>query len=441
MPAYCDCLLSAAVILTQDEERRVLERAALAIDHGRIVALGTMDELAAQWRAARRLDLGEALVLPGLINAHTHAAMTFLRGLADDLPLMKWLTEYIFPVERHLTAELVELGALLGFAEMLRTGTTACMDMYIIEEAVFRAAGKAGLRCRGGEGVFGFSSAGAQNFSEALRKTEALSRRFAGHARLGTAVMPHALYTTDPEIWACCRDMAQRHDFPLHIHLAETPAETAQCCSQWGKRPLELCREAGLLSARTTLAHVVDVTEEELDILAASAAVPVHNPSSNMKLASGIAPVVAMLRRGIPVALGSDGAASNNRLNMYTEMGRAALLHKVAQGDPTALPANSVLDMATRGGAAALHWPELGRLEVGGPADLTALDLSSPNLQPLYAPVSSVVYAATGMETLLTMVEGEILYHNGCFSRFDYPELCRELHTLQRWVLHKAGRA
>ena len=437
MVKHCDILLHASCVVTQDAKNTVIENASLAVLDGCVAALGPRAEVEKAWQGTQGLDLGEALILPGLINAHTHAAMTFLRGLADDLPLLTWLTEHIFPVEKHLTPEVVEWGTLLGHAEMLRTGTTACMDMYLIEDAVFRAARRSGLRCAGGEAVFNFPGAGSPGGEATLEIVRQQAEACKDEKRLHALVCPHAVYTTTPELLRSCADLAAELHLPLHIHLAESKAETAQCLEMWGKRPIAHCHDLGLLRPGTSLAHVVDVTEEELDILAATGVSVAHNPSSNMKLASGVAPVPAMLQRGIPVALGTDGAASNNRLNMFSEMGRAALLHKVCGGDPTLLPAESVLRMATQGGATLMGQPELGALAVGRPADLLALDLTAPNLQPMYRPVSHVVYAATGMETKLTMVEGEILYRDGKFSRFDYAALREEMAKIRRWVLGK----
>lgn len=438
---HCRTLLHAGVLITQDAQRRIIENGSLAIRQGMVVAVGTREALSAAWQAEQELDLGSMLVLPGLVNAHTHAAMTFLRGLADDMPLMDWLHQRIFPVEAKLTPEIVRLGSLLGYAEMLRTGATACMDMYIFEEAVFEAARAAGLRCVGGEAVFAFPSAACAGPEAALKATRALAERCAGEERLSVAVNPHSVYTTTPEILTACRDLAEELGLPLHIHLSETREETELCLRKHGKRPVELCRDLGLLDLPCTLAHVVDVNEEELDMLTRHKVVAAHNPSSNMKLASGVAPLSAMLERGLVVGLGTDGPASNNQLNMFTEMGRAALLHKVAGHDPTLLPAARVLDMATLGGAAALHDARLGSLEPGKVADCVALDLASPNLQPLYNAVSQAVYAATGLETRMTMVGGEILYQDGRFSRFDYDALCREVSDLRSFALRAAGLA
>ncbi|MDR2695211.1 MAG: amidohydrolase [Deltaproteobacteria bacterium] len=436
MPSPCDLLLYAAHILcrAQDDALHGLADGAVAVADGVIRALGTRTDMAPQWQARRELDLGNALLLPGLINAHTHASMTLFRGIADDLPLMEWLNKHIFPLERRLTRRFVRLGALLGCAEMLRTGTSAFQDMYLMEDEVCRAADLAGLRCLAGEVVFSFPTLAVPRPETAPDLIRAQAARWKRHPRVRIAVMPHAVYTTNPEILRNCMALAEELDLPLHMHLAESAAESARCMAMHGKRPIPYCRDLGLLAPRTSLAHVVDATDEELDILAQSGACVVHNPSSNMKLASGVARVPAMLERGMRLALGTDGAASNNRLNMFTEMGRAALLHKAARQDPSLCPAGTIFAAATSGGASALGDTRLGALAAGRPADIIALDLDSPNLQPLYTPVSHVVYAATGMEVRMNMVDGEILYLDGCFTRFSYPDLLAEIQDIQQEV-------
>ena len=406
----CDTLILAGLLITQDDQRRILEDAALAVRQGLVAAIGPRAEMTADWQPVDVLDCSSMLVLPGLVNAHTHAAMTMLRGLADDMPLM----------------------------EMLRTGTTACMDMYIHEEQVLEAAHTAGIRCVAGEGAFQFPSACCPDYRAALETTLRLSERWQGNDRLRVAVMPHSVYTTTPEILRACRDLAAGLALPLHIHLAESPAETAQCLSLHGKRPVAHAADCGLFEVPCTVAHLVDVTDEEAALLARCDVTPVHNPSSNMKLASGIMPVPRLLAAGLDVALGTDGAASNNQLNMFAEMRQAALLHKVASGDPTALRAQQVLDMATRNGARALHDSRLGQIAVGLPADLVALDLDAPNLQPLYHPVSHLVYAAGGHEVRLTMIQGEIVYQDGRYPRFDYPALLQEFRAVRQAVLRRS---
>lgn len=437
MSMVCDILIQANTILTQDPQRTVLENGGIAVTGDTITAIGPWEDLRSRYAADTTLNLGHTLLMPGLVNAHTHAAMSLLRGVADDLPLMEWLTKHIFPVEKHLSPEIVELGALLACAEMTRLGTTSFCDMYLIEDATYRAADRAGLRVLGGEGIFMFPSPAYADTERGFDLVRELHERWKDHPRIRQAVMPHAVYTTTPDILRRCLALAQELDVPLHIHLAETVTETEQCLAATGLRPLQYVHELGLLTPKTTIAHGVDLTEAEIDLLAETGTVVAHNPESNMKLASGIANVPYMLRRGVPVSLGTDGAASNNALNMFTEMTSCALLHKVRCMDPTCAPAQAVLDMATLGGSRAMCRPEVGHLAPGMRADMVALDLRAPNLQPLHNPVSHVVYAATGAEVCMSMVDGEILYNDGKFMKIDYPSLLSEVATLRSWVREK----
>ena len=434
----CDTILYADTIVTQNETREVIRNASLAIDKGRIAAVGTRAHVTKYLKAKKEIDLGHVLLMPGLINTHTHAAMTFLRGFADDLPLMDWLKKSCFPVEAHLTEEIVYLSTLLAAAEMLRTGTTAMQDLYYFGDTVLKAADKAGIRCTYGETLMSGSCPGCASAEVAFDRIRRLNEHYRDNPRLNLIVYPHALYTSTPELLKEALAFAKETGLPMHTHLAETTTETAISLERFGKRPIAYMGDIGLFEHSITLAHVVDTTDEELDCLANGKVVVAHNPSSNMKLASGVARIGDMIDRGITVSLGTDGAASNNRLNMFTEMGRAALLAKVSKGDPTVLPAQTVLDMATIGGAAGIHDETIGSLEVGKAADCIALNLDEPNLLPLFNEPSQLVYAATGMECVMTMVEGEILYRNGAFTRFDYRELLREVEKLRdftfRWT-------
>lgn len=432
----CDLLLTANILITQDADRRIIEDASVAVTNGRISALGSRAELA-RVLAKAHLHLDKSLLMPGLINAHTHVSMAFFRGLADDLPLMEWLTRHIFPREKQLSAEIVKLGALLGCAEMIRTGTTAFQDMYIFENAVAAAIDQAGLRCRMGEVLFAFPSPAYAAIEDGYALVCEQAARFREHPRIRVGVMPHTVYTTTPEILASSRDLALELGLPLHIHLAESAAEVQACITAHGRRPVAYCHELDLLSPFTSIAHGVALSGGELDLLAETGTHVVHNPRSNMKLASGTAPVPSMLGRGMLPGLGTDGASSNNSLNMFAEMSACALLHKVHSMEATVCPARTVLDMATLGGAAALNWPELGRLAPGAPADLIALDLSSPNFQPVYNPVSHLVYAASGHEVRMSMVDGKILYKDGDYFSLDYPALLGEVQKLRQWVLDR----
>jgi 5-methylthioadenosine/S-adenosylhomocysteine deaminase len=439
----CDVLLGADFLIASAPPEagisghHVVEDAALAVSGGRITAAGRRSDLEGL-RAKRRLELGRSLVMPGLVNAHTHIAMTFLRGWADDLPLAEWLTRHIFVKERRLTAEIVELGALIGCAELIRTGCTAFADMYLFEDAVAAAVDRAGLRCLLGEAIFAFATPASASAEEAADRVRGQAERFRGHGRLRVAVMPHSVYTTDAAILRSSLRLSEELGLPLHLHVAETAREAEDCRRAHGKGPVAYCRDLGLLRPTTTLIHCVVPDDEELDMIAESGARVAHNPRSNLKLGSGVAPVPAMLRRGILPGLGTDGAASNNALNMFAEMNACALLHKGHNLDPTLCPAAAVLDMATAGSAAALCRPELGRIFPGGPADLVALDLRSPNLLPLYSPFSHIVYAAGGFEVRLSMVDGRVLYEDGAFTTLDLPQLCNEAEKLKQWVLKTA---
>ena len=418
----CDLIVTAQNVLTQAQSP-VLRDSGIAVKGNRVLAVKSRQELEREYEAANRLDMGESILMPGLVNAHTHASMTLLRGIADDLPLHVWLAEHIFPREAKLVPELIRLGASLACAEMTRYGVTAFADMYLAENAVFEAAESSGLRMLGGEGIFAFASPGYQTEEEAFALLREQAARWKDHPRIRVAVMPHAVYTTTPALLEKCRDIAAELDLTIHMHLAETATETEECLRAHGKRPLGYCAERGLLTSRTTLAHGVHFDDAELDLLAQKGSVVAHCPRSNMKLASGIARVPEMLSRNIPVALGTDGAASSNNLNLFQEMTAAALLHKINAADPTAVPAREAIAMATLNGARALHWPGLGKIAEGGPADIIAVDMTAPNMRPVHSPTSNLVYAATGAEVRLTMVEGEVLYKDGEYTRLDVDAL------------------
>lgn len=433
--APCDALYTADYVLTQNEGRDIIRQGAVAVAGDRILSVGHADILEVLYPDARRVQLGRAVIMPGLVNAHTHVPMSLLRGYSDDKSLLDWLHQDIFPQEAKLTPELVELGARFSLAEMLRTGTTAFYDMYMHEDAVYRAADALGLRAVLGESITRYfpslSCADKDAYFDLVRSQ---AERWKNHPRIRPAVVPHAPYTTTPDLLRECRALADETGTLFGMHLAETAWETQECLREHGKRPVAYCAELGLLQPDATFFHLVDVNDDDMELLAEGRCAGVHNPASNMKLASGVAPVSRMIGARVQLGLGTDGPASNNAQNMLREMYTAALLHKVHELSPTACPAQCALDMATRGGAAALHDPLIGTLEPGMRADFIALDLTAPNMQPVHNIVSQVVYAATGHEVRLTVVDGRELYRDGVFTTCDYPALLQEIQEALAWV-------
>ncbi|TVM18486.1 S-adenosylhomocysteine deaminase [Oceanidesulfovibrio indonesiensis] len=435
-PSSCDYIIHAAWLITQDHERRVIENAGVAVSNGRILDVGVWDDINREYEGDELLPGRELLVMPGLVNAHTHAPMTLFRGLADDLPLMEWLQTHVFPVEQKHTPESVYFGALLACAEMTRFGVTTFCDMHFMAADVWKAVDDSGLRALVGEAIFGFPNPSYANFEEACIAVEHLIfKHHGGSSRIAPILAPHSVYTTTPDMLTTTYQYAEDNNLKWMIHLAETQAETAECVQKHGKRPLAYIDSLGCLGPRTVIAHGVDLEPDELDRIAKAGAGVVHCPKSNMKLASGVAPAPAMRARGVRTALGTDGAASNNTLGLFTEMRYAALLHKAHTRDATVMDAQSVLDIATCEGARVLGLEKgTGAITPGSPADIIALDLTRPNLRPCYNPVSHVVYAAEGGEVCMTMVAGEVLYKDGAFTRIDYPALLDRIRTLGGWV-------
>lgn len=433
-PMPVDYLFRAAYVVTLDEHHRVLAPGAVAVEGDTIVAVGSPSEVAAGYRATRLLDYPQGLILPGLINAHTHAAMSLFRGLADDLPLEDWLNSHIFPAERHLDREVVYWGTKLAVAEMLLSGTTCFCDMYLFADAVARAAAETGIRAVVGEVLYDFPSPNYGPPAEGLRFSEALCRSYAGHPRVRVAIMPHAIYTCSPDLLGEAGELAARLNTLLVTHVAETAKEVAYSRTAFGLTPVQHLHRLGLLGPRLLADHCVVLTDEDLELLAASGTGVAHCPESNMKLASGVAPVTAMLRRGIPVGLGTDGCASNNNLDLFQEMDTAAKLQKVHLLDPTALPALQALSLATTGGASVLGLSgRVGRLAPGFKADLIVLDLDQPHLTPIYDPFSHLVYAARGSDVTTVLVDGRLLVEDRRLLAFDLEEtLARARELAQR---------
>lgn len=434
-PASDISLYTADYVVTQNAARDVISGGALAVRGDSILCVGHAEMLTSLYPEARRVDLGHAVLLPGLVNAHTHISMSLLRGFSDDKALQDWLQTDIFPQEAKLTPSLVELGARFSLAEMIRTGTTAFYDMYMFEDSVFKATDEMGLRAVLGESTTRFfPTLTAKTEEEYCERVRRYAEEWMNHPRIRQSVVPHAPYTTTPELLRVCRELADGTGSLFGMHLAETAWETGQCLAEHGLRPVAYCAQLGLLRPDATFFHLVDVNEQDMQTLADSRCAGVHNPASNMKLASGVCPAEALRRAGVSMGLGTDGPASNNAQNMVREMYVASLLQKVHALSPTAAPAQTVLDMATLGGAAALHAPYIGSLEPGMKADFIAMDLTAPNMQPLHHIVSQIVYAASGTEVCLTVVDGRELYRDGKFLTCDYPALREEIQKAKGWT-------
>ena len=419
-----------------DPGETVIDNGALAISDGAIAAVGTRRSIESRFRSRRSIDARGGLILPGFVNAHTHAPMTLLRGVKDDVDLMKWLTKYMFPIERRFVSpEFVRWGALLACWEMIASGTTTFGDGYFFEEEVARAADEAGLRAVPGQGIFDVSTPDSKTSAEGLARAERFLSEWSGHPRITPSLCPHSCYTVEPETFRKTMDLAERFDAPVQTHLAESPAEIAMVRERFATSPIRHLDSLGLLNARLVAAHCVCVDDDEVSLLAESGAGVVHCPESNMKLASGVAPIGKMLGAGVRLGLGTDGAASNNDLDMIGEMGSAARLHKVATLDPTAAPARAVLRMATLGGAEALHMDDrIGSLEVGKRADVIVLGLSWPAALPLFDPVSHVVYSARSDAVETVIVEGNVVMDRRRIRTLDVEAIRRHVQRFGRKI-------
>jgi 5-methylthioadenosine/S-adenosylhomocysteine deaminase len=401
-----DILIKDGHVITMDPKRRVFERGSVAIDGDKIVAVGKD----VKEKADVVIDAKGKVVLPGLINDHTHLAMVLLRGVADDMALMPWLETKIWPIEKNLRAEDCYAGALLGCLEMIKSGTTCFADQYFFMENVARAVEEAGMRASLSYGIIELGD--SKRRESELRAGEKLVKERNGtvKGRITTMFGPHAAYTCSPECLMNVKELAKKYKVGIHTHISETQEEVEQITEKYGKRPVEHLDAIGFLGPEVLAAHCVWVTEREIKILKERGVKPVHNPISNMKTASGVAPVQEMLDAGIPVALGTDGAASNNALDMINEMKFAALLNKVHKLNPIIVSAATTLEMATINGAIGLGLgKKIGSLEVGKKADIIIVDFKKPHLTPLHNVVSHLVYSAVSSDVDTTIVDGKIL--------------------------------
>jgi 5-methylthioadenosine/S-adenosylhomocysteine deaminase len=439
-----DLLLRGGVVVTMDAEWRVFDPGAVAIAAGRIAAVGPEEEVAPRFHAAEVVDCRGMAIIPGLVNGHGHAPMSLLRGLRDDLQLDVWLFGYMLPVETRFVNEgFVRCGTLLACAEMIRGGTTTFVDMYYFEEAVAAAAAEVGMRAVCAETIMKLPSPDAESYDTSLSYARRFIERWREHPRIVPALGPHSSYTTTPEILAEVRQMALEYQVPILIHLAETSHEVGESLEEMGLSPVAWVEAQDLFKGTSVVAaHCVHVDEGDIAILGKHGVGVVSNPSSNLKLASGIAPYNDLLERGVAVGLGTDGCASNNDLDMFEEIRLASFLAKVTGNDPTALPARQALAMATIGGAHALHLEErIGSLEPGKQADIAVLDLQQPHSIPRYRVAedniySQLVYTSAPADVRHVLVDGRLLLRDGQFTTLDIGAVAAQAQAMADEIGH-----
>ncbi len=421
-------IVANGIVITVDGGRRVLNPGSVAINGTQIVAVDTPAAISARYRSADTIDATGKVVMPGLINTHTHAAMVMFRGLGNDLALMDWLQKYIFPAEaKTVTPEFVRAGTRLALLEMIQSGTTTYADMYYFEEEVARVTKAAGVRGVLGQTVIEFPVADAKTPADALTRMEAFAREFDHDELITPSIAPHSVYTLDAKTLAAVGRLARRLMIPIQIHLAETQAEAGLSQERHQMRPVAILDRLDFWAPTTLAAHGVWINDEEIALLQQRGVGVSNNPESNMKLASGTAPVMKYRKAGVSVGIGTDGAASNNDLDMFEAMRQAAFQQKLVTMDPTAISAADALEMATLGGARALgRGQRLGSLEPGKLADLIIVGMAKPRQQPLFDPVAQIVYASRGDDVETTIVNGKVLMRDRKLLTLDEAAVLAE---------------
>jgi 5-methylthioadenosine/S-adenosylhomocysteine deaminase len=431
-----DLLVTGGTVVTMDAQRRVIEDGVVAIRGDSIVAVGPRAEIESRFEAAQTIDAHGALVMPGLINGHAHAAMSLFRGLADDLALDEWLQKYIFPAEaRNVTPDFVNWGTKLGVLEMLRGGITTYADMYYFEDVVARVTKDAGMRGVLGETIIDFPAPDNKTPGEALAYTQKYLNQWKGDPLIIAAVAPHSIYTCSEKTLQDAAALARRNSAPILIHIAEAQFELEQSREKHGATPVAYLERAGILGPDVIGAHCIWVDQADIATLAHFNVGCINNPSSNMKTAAGVMPVPEMLAAGEPIGLATDGAASNNNLDLFEEMDLAAKLQKVARMDPRALPAKQVVEMATINGARALHLEKIiGSLETGKKADLILVDIGAPHDTPMYDVYSELVYASKATDVRTVVIAGNIVMRDRRILTLDEKEILAKAEEYKKKV-------
>lgn len=427
---HVDTLIHARWLITAEDDH-ALEQYSVALHQGRIAAVCPSAQAKQEITADKVIELSDHALMPGLVNAHTHSPMTLFRGMADDLPLMDWLNNHIWPAEgRWVHEEFVADGTKLAVAEMIRSGTTCFNDMYFYPNITAQVCDQLGMRAVVGMIVIDFPSSWANGPEEYINKGLALRDEYRQHPLIHTAFAPHAPYSVSDEPLSKVRTYSDELDVPVHIHVHETADEVNMSLENFGKRPIQRLNELGLIGPNMVAVHMTQLQDDEIELFAKQRANVVHCPESNLKLAAGFCPTAKLLDAGVNVALGTDGAASNNDLDMLGELRTAALLGKGVAGDASAVPAMQALKMATINGAKALGLgDETGSIKVGKSADLCAIDLKTPETAPIYNPVSHIVYAAGREQVSDVWIRGEQLLKQRKLTRVDEIALCESSHS------------
>lgn len=427
-----DLMIETKWVVTASLEQPLLQNTTVVINQQKILAILPIEAAKAQFSSTDLVILDSHVLMPGLINLHTHAAMSLMRGLADDKPLMTWLNDYIWPAEQAVvTVQYVKDASLLSAAEMLAGGTTCFNDMYFYPEATYEASNQAGIRANLGLVVIDFKTNYANDAEDCLKKGVDVHAQLAGQSLVTTSLAPHAPYTVSDTSFERILSYADQMDLTIHTHLHETLNEITESEKVYGVRPIERLQNIGLLGSNLTAAHVVHCNTEEMALLAEYGCHVAHCPSSNLKLGSGVAPVSQLLASDVNIGLGTDGVASNNRLDMFAEMRLAALLAKGVNQDATALPAQKAVEMVTINAAKAVGLDKkIGSIEIGKEADLTAIDLSDLSVSPCYDPISHLVYACGREHVTHTWVAGNLRYNRGKFTNIDAMEITA---IIDRW--------
>ncbi|MEW6601518.1 MAG: amidohydrolase family protein, partial [Nitrospirota bacterium] len=432
-----DYIIKADYLLTMEGDLSVIRDGAVAVTGRDIAAAGTYEEISKQYTSSNIIDGKNRVVFPGLINTHTHAAMVYYRGLADDLPLQEWLEKHIWPNEfKWLTAEFVDDAVELACLEMLKAGVTTYADMYFYEDVAGKKLEKIGMRGVLGAGVIDFPWKGiAETADDYFRNAEDLIALWKDNDLITTCIAPHATYTCGPDNYKRANELAQKHNVPIHTHLAETQFEVAECRKRYGKTPVEYFESIGMLSERLSAAHCVWLTDAEIDLLAKRKVGVSHCIESNLKLASGIAPLPKLVKAGVKTAFGTDGAASNNDLSILGEMSTAAKVHKAVSLDPTVIDSKTVMLMATRNGAEIIGiGDKAGSIRPGKRADLVIANLARPHLTPLYDIYSHITYCMRPDDIETVMVNGRIVIDRGDATTLDEAEVMAKAAAWQNKI-------